>query len=815
MPFCDVLEGRRKTNKDSSLRGKLSSRKTAPGSAQQTMADYIYLLETRLSKPQRAALQTIRDTARAHSLTLFLVGGAVRDLISGAPVRDLDIAVQGNALALLNDIQGAGAVITGKLDLAQAFFATFPGGVRTEVASTLSVTYPRPGKPEVQPASILDDLRRRDFTANSMALSLNEGSFGLLMDPLNGVADIENRELRLVSNYGFIEDPVRMIRAARFMARLAWRMDEKTEVRYQTGKEQNYIAALSNFHRGYESEELLHEEDPLRVMRRLEEEGWLKHLAPALSVSKANVAEIEKLREIQLQLQTQGVQTAGAAAYFPLLTAKLSETELAALKKSFARPGFLAEIETLDAAAKRFVAELTSKAAALPSQAYKMIVASEPETVLWAAYISKSVAFQAKLKNFYTDWPSARLKIPYSLMQEMRITAENPQYEELIERLFFEIMDGRLQTPEEIKTFLEPFSPPAPPPPVHLRRQRAAKKGAKAAKGRKKTAPEEEIDAEDDPDIDPDAGIDPDADRDSDRDPDQDSDEPTSDSLPASAPDPRAPDPDAPDPDFTGKVEDHADEVEEDDEARQTDPAPLPPAPISPAAEPAREQTSRKPAPVSATSETGHRTSASLAATKTDRGERHTGAKKVISSTPGDEAHPLLPPGARPAKNEAKLPPTPAKSASSIKNTAPATKEKAPAATKPTAAKVALSAPGKKPGTMPASSRSAKETAKLPIPHRSQPATKAAPPPSSKAAAKASAKQTPAPPMKSSPQKSTPLKAAPAKSAPAAKTPAKSPIAANLKGAAKQASTSPAKGTPATAKAAQPKAAPSSPKKRR
>ena len=81
----------------------------------------------------------------------------------------------------------------------------------------------------VKPATILDDLRRRDFTANAMALSLNDGSYGLLMDPLNGVADIENRELRLVSNYGFIEDPVRMIRAARFMARLGWQMDEKTQ----------------------------------------------------------------------------------------------------------------------------------------------------------------------------------------------------------------------------------------------------------------------------------------------------------------------------------------------------------------------------------------------------------------------------------------------------------------------------------------------------------------------------------------------------------------------------------------------------------
>jgi len=94
----------------------------------------------------------------------------------------------------------------------QQLFVRFPGSVRMEVGSTLTVQYPKPGRPVVKAATILEDLRRRDFTANAMALSLNEGSYGLLMDPLNGVADIENREFRLVSNYGFIEDPVRMVR---------------------------------------------------------------------------------------------------------------------------------------------------------------------------------------------------------------------------------------------------------------------------------------------------------------------------------------------------------------------------------------------------------------------------------------------------------------------------------------------------------------------------------------------------------------------------------------------------------------------------
>ncbi len=786
MPFCNDLEGQRKCNKLKQFRASLKHQKNAPknvpdnrpgkppqGSAPaKTMADYIYLLETRLSKPQRDALQAVRDAARARTLTLFLVGGAVRDLISGAPVRDLDIAIQGNALDLLKDIQATGAVITGKLDLAQAFFATFPGGVRMEVGSTLSVTYPRPGKPEVQPAPILDDLRRRDFTANSMALSLNEGSFGLLMDPLNGVADIENRDLRLVSNYGFIEDPVRMIRAARLMARLGWRMDEKTEARYQTGREENYIAALSNFHRGYETEELLYEEDPLRVMRRLEEEGWLKHLAPALSVSKANLAELDKLREIQIQLQTQGVHTDGAAAFFPLLTAKLSETELSSLKKSFARSGFVAQIENLDAAAKRFVAELTSKAAALPSQAYKMIVGADPETVLWAAYISKSVAFQAKLKSFYTDWPAARQKIPYTLMLEMRITPETPRYAELIEQLFFELMDGRLQTPEEIKAFLEPFSPPAPPPTVHLRRQRAAKKGAKSAKGRKKSASDsdsdsasEDMDEEDSP---PAVAAD-----DDDEEEDADQDELTPDPIPSTQTSALSPDftrEPAADLDLDEQDEqDNPDDLDETAEkSSPTDPDPLPPAP-TPNPPAAAEQTPPE-----------------LPNSETPAAAPKSGPKQKIAAK-------SVPP------RQVPLTPAPPQPTPSQKEEPKPVKPKAPeAAAKPTSSKIALSAPAKRPGPTPVPAKSVKPIPNLP--RRSQPATKAAPPPRSNAPQKAPAK-----PAKSAPQKSAPTKAAPAKSPakPTAKPQTKSKTAANLKASAKP--TSPAKPTATSAKGSQAK----------
>jgi hypothetical protein len=253
---------------------------------------------------------------------------------------------------------------------------------------------------------------------------------------------------------------------------------------------------MSDFQRGYETEEIFHEEDPLRVLKRLEAEGWMKHLFPALSAAKANVAELERLRESQTQLQMQGIHPEAAVANFPLLTAKMAPKEVAALKESFARPGFVKEIEALEGEAKAFAAEFSAKTAAAPSQAWKLLHSAKPESVLWVAHTSKHGGVQAKFKGFFTEWAQAKQKLPYVMMQEMRIVPELAGYDELLDKLFFELMDAKLGTVEEMKAYLEPYSPPAPPPPVHLRRPRVAKKDAKPAKSRKKAVVELGADGE-------------------------------------------------------------------------------------------------------------------------------------------------------------------------------------------------------------------------------------------------------------------------------------------------------------------------------
>jgi tRNA nucleotidyltransferase (CCA-adding enzyme) len=455
------------------------------------MPDYIYLLANRLSPDQRNALQLLREAARDAEMILFLTGDAVRDLTSGHAVRELEVAVHGNAFKLKKPLEKAGAKVWGEDPDFHSLFLCFPGTVRVDLISTHRVEYPKPGKAVYHAASIQEDLRRRDFTVNAMAISLNEGSYGLFMDPLNGAADIEARLLRLVSNYGFLEEPSLLIRGTRYKARLGWDMDQRTQVRYENAKAENVIESLAPAARSRELEQIGHEEEGLKVLKALEDEGWMKVLFPAWTAAKADEARLNALHELVVELLMQGVHADISAAQMQLLTAGLSSKDLASLKKSLLRPGFVEEWNSLDSLASEFQKVLLAKQNSAPSATCKLFTSYDPEAVLWLGFTSKAASVQERYNNFLHVWPEARQRIPYMLMQEMRITQELPIFAELVQNIFLELIDGKLTTPEEMRAYLEPYSPPAPPPQVTVKRARVRRE-AKA-----KIVDEEDEESED------------------------------------------------------------------------------------------------------------------------------------------------------------------------------------------------------------------------------------------------------------------------------------------------------------------------------
>jgi tRNA nucleotidyltransferase/poly(A) polymerase len=462
------------------------------------MPDYIYLLENRLSVDQRSALRSLREAAREAEMILFLTGDAVRDLTSGHAVRDIEVAVHGNALELKRPLAATPVQIWGEDEESRSLYLCFPGTVRVDVVSTHRTEYPKVGQAVYHPASIQEDLRRRDFTVNAMAISLNEGSFGLLMDPLNGAADIEARTLRLVSNYGFLEEPALLIRATRYRARLGWELDPKTQTRYENAKGEGVIEQLSARERSRELEQIGHEDDGLKVLQALEAEGWMQALFPAWTPNKADEDKLKALHGLAVDLLMQGVHADVSAAQMQLLTAKMAAKDLAALKKLMLRPGFVEEWNHLDALAAGFAKVLLGKENQVPSSSFKLFTSYDPEAVLWLGFTSKDPAVKERYNLFLKVWPEMRQKIPYALMQEMRIRPELANYNEIVQAIFLKLIDGALGTAEEMRAFLEPYSPPAPPPQVTIKRTRGKRGDAKVKDYDEDEESDEELEVEED-----------------------------------------------------------------------------------------------------------------------------------------------------------------------------------------------------------------------------------------------------------------------------------------------------------------------------
>jgi tRNA nucleotidyltransferase (CCA-adding enzyme) len=448
------------------------------------MADYIYTMEIRLTPDQQKGANLVQEITRAAGMNLYLTGGAIRDIISGFPIRDLDFTVQGNPLKLQKELEKAGAVIAAADDDLKTLFLQLPGNVRAEISMARTERYDKVGKPPVvAPATIIEDLRRRDFTINAMALSLNPGSRGLLMDPFNGAADIEAKLIRVLHNYAFVEDPSRLIRASRFAARFHWPLEERTQARFDSAKENNYIEHISDKAVGHEIEQLAYEDDPVHIVRVLEKEDWLKILSGHWTTAKVDTNGLSQLMKTRQQMNELGYQPDPAPAVMYFLTARLGDKEVADMRKLIPRKTLVEAWKDLEDNAKDLAKKLMGKESATPSRTWQVLSSARPEMVLFLAVTARQQSVEQKIKNFFTKWRQVQQKIPLPEMTELHITPQLPQYPKIANDVFMLLLDGKLRSRTETLKFLKPLAPPPPPPPPPppAKRGRAAKAAAAAA----------------------------------------------------------------------------------------------------------------------------------------------------------------------------------------------------------------------------------------------------------------------------------------------------------------------------------------------
>lgn len=447
------------------------------------MADYIYTMETRLTPDQMKAVNLVQELAVSHQTNIYLTGGTIRDILTGFPIRDVDITVQGNPLKFQKELEKAGAVISSSDEELKVLHATLQGNVRVELNQARQEIYDKPGKaPETKAATINEDLRRRDFTVNAMGLSLNPGSRGLLLDPFNGSADIELKLIRILHNYSFLEEPSRLIRATRFSSRFHWQLEERTQARYDAAKENDYIQYVNKDRLGYEIEQVAYEEDPLHIVKMLEKEGWLKVLHPHWSTAKMDTADLAQLQKTREMMQNFGMTVYAAPAVLYFLTNRMSEKDISEIQRMIPRKDLVQKWKHIEDDAKDLAKKLTGKEAATPSRTWELLTHSKPESILFLDLTARQQAVEQKIKNFFGKWRQFQEKLPVPEMAELRITPEHPEWNRLTHEIFLGMLDGKMRSHTELVRFLKPFSPPPPPPPPPppARRGRGAKAAASA-----------------------------------------------------------------------------------------------------------------------------------------------------------------------------------------------------------------------------------------------------------------------------------------------------------------------------------------------
>ena len=233
---------------------------------------------------QRAVLDTVRRLAVAAGISAFLVGGPVRDFLLGVPVNDLDISVVGDAPELARRLSNAtGGRLTVHPRFGTASVAV--AGFTVDLVTARRETYPKPAAlPVVTAGSLADDLARRDFTVNAMALPL-AGEVKQVVDPHGGQADLDAGIIRTLHRESFRDDPTRIFRAVRYEQRFAFRLGDDTRCDLESAVAAGAIAMLSGDRLRHELDRILHETSPLPALQRAEALGILTATHPALGAS--------------------------------------------------------------------------------------------------------------------------------------------------------------------------------------------------------------------------------------------------------------------------------------------------------------------------------------------------------------------------------------------------------------------------------------------------------------------------------------------------------------------------------------------------
>lgn len=421
-----------------------------------------------LAPPLLKLVQNIGQCAEEMGFRIYFVGGLVRDILLNIPNKDLDIVSEGDAIALAfklvkefgGRVRSHSRFGTAKWILSPDFWTQFGDNGKAgallpdsvDFVTARSEFYKHPSAlPQVSQGSIKLDLHRRDFTINTLAVRLNPDRFGELLDFYGGKRDIDSGLIRVLHSLSFIDDPTRILRAARFEQRLGFRIEPRTEELLLQSLP--LLDRVTGDRIRHEIELILHEKQPELGIARLDElgvlgcihpalicDGWLKERCPLLRESLADPLWSQNQDDYSTEF-----------AYFGLLTYRMELDQVEYLEKRL-------KVRRITAGGIRLVHALKEDLERLdeansPSEIYAVLEPYSTMALMVAFVASEDETRRSRIIQYVAEWQKVKTCTTGADLKSAGLPP-SPRYRDLLRQLLYARLDGRIRNDDEERALL-------------------------------------------------------------------------------------------------------------------------------------------------------------------------------------------------------------------------------------------------------------------------------------------------------------------------------------------------------------------------
>lgn len=408
----------------------------------------------RLPKEILEPIYLVSDTAEDLGCRVYLVGGFVRDLILGVKNFDLDVVVEGDGI----EFAGKLAEKLNKKLIYHKRFGTATVGdkeFKIDIASARRETYEYPASlPKVSFGKISDDLTRRDFSINAMAVDISKVSFGRLVDQFNGKRDLEKGLIRVLHNLSFFDDPTRILRAIRFKERFNFKFEKKTLRLLKKAVKENLLEKVNPHRLRDELILILKESHPLRCIYRIKRICGFKFIHPELALEDLGfLKKIEKMILWFKKNLSRERELDSWLIYLIGLLDTLDKKQTIYVLRSFAfrkgeRKRVISYKERIDSVIKKLKEKALS-----PHQIFKILEPLSYEVIVSVLAKTDQKVVIRRIEDFLKIYNKIKISVRGSDLKNLGVKP-GPEFKRILRQTLYRKINGVIKTKEEEVQFL-------------------------------------------------------------------------------------------------------------------------------------------------------------------------------------------------------------------------------------------------------------------------------------------------------------------------------------------------------------------------